>query len=150
MKLLLIILITLPALANNRINIKLLNNKKMNYITVEKFYQEVQSLITSNDSKHFCKEIKNIYKELYSILDQDHLLIEHLRSFNNELYTSYSKHLNENAKTDIVKFFGYKRKCDRGETTPLTQFHNGLRSSFTNLTFLKMYHNQFTDSVQKR
>lgn len=146
MKLLLVTIISLSALANS-INLELLVNKTKNYQTVEKFYHEISELIDDNNDKKFCSEVSSIYKELYSILDQDLILIKHLKSFNIDDWTEYAKHLNENARTDIIKFYTYKSKCDLGKQSPLSQFQSGLEGAFLNLNFLMMYHQQFILTV---
>jgi hypothetical protein len=146
MKLLLITMISLSAFAAP-INLELLENKTKNYQTVEKLYNEISALIDDNNEKKFCSEVRYIYKELYSILDQDLILIKHLYSFNIDNWTEYGKHLNENARTDFIKFYNYKSKCDLGKQSPLSQFQSGLEGAFINLNFLMMYHQQFILSV---
>lgn len=146
MKVLLTLILSLSTLASS-INLELLKNKSKNYQTVVKFYNEISALIDDNNEDIFCSEVQSIYNELYSILDQDLALIKHLNTFGIDDWTEYGKHLNENARTDIFKFYNYKSKCESGKHKPLSQFKLGLQGTFINLNFLMMYHQQFTRSL---
>lgn len=146
MKVLLTLILSLSTLASS-INLEQLKNKSKNYQTVVKFYNEISALIDDNNEDIFCSEVRSTYKELYSILDQDLELIKHLYLFNIDDWTDYGKHLNENARTDILRFYSYKSKCDSGKHKPLSQFKSDLQGTFINLNFLMMYHKQFILSV---
>jgi hypothetical protein len=147
---LIILLISINVLGTE-INRELLKNKTQNYQTVGKFYETTRSLIQNNKTEKFCSEVKEIYKGLFSILEQDNILIVHLKSFNDFDINNYATHLIENSRSDIFSFYILLSRCEQNTHKPISQFNKGLDGSVLNLKILKMYHQQFlaTQNLKK-
>lgn len=139
---LLLTLITFSIFA--QLNKKLLENKKLNYITMDKMYLELKTPINAQDKKVFCDIVNNNIDHINNIYTQDTKLVIHLRE--NE-YFDYAKHLEENAATDLLSYYSYRNLC-KEVTINFADLKQSFERNIINLNFLKMYHQQFMASIE--
>lgn len=140
---------SLHALAKNSQEIiGLAKIKEQNYITTQKFYTEQKNNLVSGKITIFCTRSEEIYKALFSILEDDLKLVDVLFKTGNEDFIQYGKHIDENSRSDLFAFYSYIERCKKRDQMIVDDIIASIDNSFINLKFLIYTHKLWQEALK--
>jgi hypothetical protein len=128
--------------------VKLAQIKAQNYITAQKFYTEQKNNLVTGKISTFCTRSEEIYKALFSILEDDLKLVDVLFKSENEDYIQYGKHLDENSRSDLFAFYSYVERCKKRNEMMVDELIASIDNSFINLKFLIYTHKLWQEALK--
>jgi hypothetical protein len=128
--------------------LRLAKVKEQNYTTVQKFFSEQKLNLEQRKIDLFCTRSEEIYKALFSILEDDLKLVDVLFKSQNEDFIAYGKHLDENSRSDLFAFYSFNERCKKRDELNVDDLLASIDSSFINLKFLVYTHKLWQEALK--
>jgi len=128
--------------------LRLAKVKEQNYTTVQKFFSEQKLNLEQRKIDLFCTRSEEIYKALFSILEDDLKLVDVLFKSQNEDFIAYGKHLDENSRSDLFAFYSFNERCKKRDELIVDDLLASIDSSFINLKFLVYTHKLWQEALK--
>jgi len=128
--------------------LRLAKVKEQNYTTVQKFFSEQKLNLEQREIDLFCTRSEEIYKALFSILEDDLKLVDVLFKSQNEDFIAYGKHLDENSRSDLFAFYSFNERCKKRDELIVDDLLASIDSSFINLKFLVYTHKLWQEALK--
>lgn len=124
-----------------------LKKKTENYLVLRKHYSTLQTHVTAKNVAQFCEEVQRSLPVINQIYEDDQVLIKELRVGNNETFSEYAKHIEENSYSPLFTYTAYSDLCAQGNQGSILNLAQSLTYHLMDIDYLSMTNQLFSQSI---